>query len=241
MAHSLSAQELCKNYGKRNVVNRVNLTIFSGEIIGILGPNGAGKTTTFYMLVGLVAPNEGRVLFDERDITQLPMHRRAQLGIGYLPQESSVFEKLSVYDNLKIIAEYLPIDRENCDATIRSALEEFGIQQLAAQKAYTLSGGERRRLEIARTLMTNPRFLLLDEPFSGVDPISVADIQNIIARLREKEIGILITDHNVRETLAIVDRAYLIHEGKVLCEGDRSALLNDPQSRELYLGERFSM
>ncbi|MDR1303469.1 MAG: LPS export ABC transporter ATP-binding protein [Puniceicoccales bacterium] len=241
MAHSLSAQELCKNYGKRNVVNRVNLTIFSGEIIGILGPNGAGKTTTFYMLVGLVAPNEGRVLFDERDITQLHMHRRAQLGIGYLPQESSVFGKLSVYDNLKIIAEYLPIERERRDATIRNALEEFGLQQLAAQKAYTLSGGERRRLEIARTLMTNPRFLLLDEPFSGVDPISVADIQSIIAHLREKEIGILITDHNVRETLAIVDRAYLIHEGKVLCEGDRSALLNDPKSRELYLGERFSM
>jgi lipopolysaccharide export system ATP-binding protein len=169
------------------------------------------------------------------------MHRRANLGIGYLPQESSVFRKLSVYDNLKIIGEYLPIDSAKLEATIHSALEELGIQQLARQKAYTLSGGERRRLEIARVLMMRPQFLLLDEPFSGVDPISVADIQTIIAHLREKGIGILITDHNVRETLSIVDRAYLIHEGKVLCEGNQSVLLNDPQSRKFYLGERFSM
>ncbi|MDR1591201.1 MAG: LPS export ABC transporter ATP-binding protein [Puniceicoccales bacterium] len=241
MSCFLSAHALCKIYGKRNVVNCINLTIFSGEIIGILGPNGAGKTTTFYMLAGLVAPSTGRVLLNERDITQLPMHQRARLGIGYLPQESSVFEKLSVYNNLKIVAEYLPIDGAKRDGAIRNVLEELGIQQLASQKAYMLSGGERRRLEIARTLMMKPRFLLLDEPFSGVDPISVADIQSIIAHLRKKGIGILITDHNVRETLAIVDRAYLIHEGKVLCEGDRSALLNDPQSRKLYLGERFSM
>jgi lipopolysaccharide export system ATP-binding protein len=211
------------------------------EVIGILGPNGAGKTTTFYMLVGLIEPDGGRVILNERDITRLPMYRRARLGIGYLPQEDSVFKKLSVYDNLKIIAEHLPIDTGKLEHTIYGVLEELGIRQLARQKAYTLSGGERRRLEIARTLMTNPQFLLLDEPFSGVDPISVADIQNIIARLREKGIGILITDHNVRETLSIVDRAYLIHEGKVLCEGDRLTLLNDPQSRKFYLGERFSM
>lgn len=241
MTHTLSSHAISKNYGKRNVVDRVHLTISSGEIIGILGPNGAGKTTTFSILVGLVEPNGGRVFLDERDITQFSIHRRAKLGIGYLSQESSVFGKLSVYDNLKIIAEYLPIDASNLNATINNALKELDIQQLASQKAYTLSGGERRRLEIARTLLINPKFLLLDEPFSGVDPISVADIQNIIAHLSQKGIGILITDHNVRETLSIVDRAYLIHEGKVLCEGDRSVLLSDPQSRKFYLGERFSM
>jgi lipopolysaccharide export system ATP-binding protein len=241
VTHTLSSHAISKNYGKRNVVDRVHLTISSGEIIGILGPNGAGKTTTFSILVGLVEPNGGRVFLDERDITQFSIHRRAKLGIGYLSQESSVFGKLSVYDNLKIIAEYLPIDASNLNATINNALKELDIQQLASQKAYTLSGGERRRLEIARTLLINPKFLLLDEPFSGVDPISVADIQNIIAHLSQKGIGILITDHNVRETLSIVDRAYLIHEGKVLCEGDRSVLLSDPQSRKFYLGERFSM
>ncbi|MDR1366786.1 MAG: LPS export ABC transporter ATP-binding protein [Puniceicoccales bacterium] len=241
MTHILSVHELCKYYGKRSVVDRVNLTISSGEIIGILGPNGAGKTTTFYMLVGLIEPNGGRVIFDGQDITRLPMHRRARLGLGYLPQESSVFGKLSVYDNLKIIAEHLPPRAAKLDTIIHGLLEELGIQQLASQKAYTLSGGERRRLEIARTLMINPQFLLLDEPFSGVDPISVTDIQNIIVFLKKKGIGILITDHNVRETLSIVDRAYLIHDGKVLCEGNRSVLLNDPQSRKFYLGERFSM
>jgi lipopolysaccharide export system ATP-binding protein len=241
VTHILSAHTLSKNYSGRNVVDRVHLSILSGEIIGILGPNGAGKTTTFSILVGLVEPNGGQVFLDEQDITQLSIHRRAKLGIGYLPQESSVFGKLSVYDNLKIIAEYLPIDPPSLNITINHALEELGIQQLATQKAYTLSGGERRRLEIARTLLINPKFLLLDEPFSGVDPISVADIQNIIAHLSQKGIGILITDHNVRETLSIVDRAYLIHEGKVLCEGDRSVLLSDPQSRKFYLGERFSM
>ncbi|MDR3317547.1 MAG: LPS export ABC transporter ATP-binding protein [Puniceicoccales bacterium] len=241
MSYRLSAHALCKHYGERNVVHNIDLTIVSGEIIGILGPNGAGKTTTFYILVGLIEPDSGNVILNQEDITQLPMYRRARLGIGYLPQESSIFKKLSVYDNLKIIAENLPIDSEKINSTIYNSLEEFGIRHLSQQKAYTLSGGERRRLEIARTLMINPRFLLLDEPFSGVDPISVADIQNIIAHLKEKGIGILITDHNVRETLAIVDRAYLIHEGKVLCEGDHSVLLNDPQSRKLYLGERFSM
>jgi lipopolysaccharide export system ATP-binding protein len=241
VTHTFSSHAISKNYGKRNVVDRVHLTISSGEIIGILGPNGAGKTTTFSILVGLVEPNGGRVFLDERDITQFSIHRRAKLGIGYLPQESSVFGKLSVYDNLKIIAEYLSIDASNLNATINNALKELGIQQLASQKAYTLSGGERRRLEIARTLLINPKFLLLDEPFSGVDPISVADIQNIIAHLSQKGIGILITDHNVRETLSIVGRAYLIHEGKVLCEGNRSVLLSDPQSRKFYLGERFSM
>jgi lipopolysaccharide export system ATP-binding protein len=241
MMHTLSVHALCKYYGKRSVVDRVNLTISSEEIIGILGPNGAGKTTTFYMIVGLVKPNGGQVILDEQDITQFPMHRRARLGLGYLPQESSVFEKLSVYDNLKIIAEHLSPKVTKLDTTIHDLLEELGIQKLASQKVYTLSGGERRRLEIARTLMINPQFLLLDEPFSGVDPISVTDIQNIIVFLKKKGIGILITDHNVRETLSIVDRAYLIHDGKVLCEGNRSVLLNDPKSRKFYLGERFSM
>lgn len=212
-----------------------------GEIVGILGPNGAGKTTTFYMLVGLVTPDSGQITFDGQNIAHLPMHRRAQLGIGYLPQESSVFRSLSVYDNLKIIAENLPFAKNELDATIRQALEELGIEHLAQQKAYTLSGGERRRLEISRALMMRPKILLLDEPFSGVDPISVAEIQTIITQLKQKSIGILITDHNVRETLSIVDRAYLIHEGKVLCEGDRGVLLNDPRSRKFYLGERFSL
>ncbi|MDR0590911.1 MAG: LPS export ABC transporter ATP-binding protein [Puniceicoccales bacterium] len=241
MSHTLSARALCKHYGQRNAVDSVTLSVSSGEIVGILGPNGAGKTTTFHMLVGLIAPNSGKVVLNQRDITRLPVHRRARLGIGYLPQETSIFRKLSAFDNLKIIAENLPIRPANIAPTIFALFEELGIRYLAEQKAYTLSGGERRRLEIARTLLLNPQFLLLDEPFSGVDPISVADIQNIIAHLKGKGISVLITDHSVRETLAIVDRAYLIHGGKVLCEGDRSVLLNDPQSRKFYLGERFSM
>jgi lipopolysaccharide export system ATP-binding protein len=241
MSHTLSAHALRKLYGERNAVDRVTLSVSSGEIVGILGPNGAGKTTTFHMLVGLVDPNSGKVVLDQRDITRLPIHRRARLGIGYLPQETSIFRKLSAFDNLKIIAENLPITPANITSTIFALFEELGIRHLAEQKAYTLSGGERRRLEIARTLLLNPQFLLLDEPFSGVDPISVADIQNIIAHLKGRGIGVLITDHSVRETLAIVDRAYLIHGGKVLCEGDRSVLLNDPLSRKFYLGERFSM
>ncbi|MDR1303499.1 MAG: LPS export ABC transporter ATP-binding protein, partial [Puniceicoccales bacterium] len=213
MSHTLSAHALCKLYGERNAVDRVTLGVSSGEIVGILGPNGAGKTTTFHMLVGLVAPNSGQVVLDQRDITRLPMHRRARLGIGYLPQETSIFRKLSAFDNLKIIAENLPIGPADITPTILALLEELGIRHLAEQKAYTLSGGERRRLEIARTLLLNPQFLLLDEPFSGVDPISVADIQAIIAHLKGRGIGVLITDHSVRETLAIVDRAYLIHGG----------------------------
>lgn len=238
---TLTAHNLCKTYGKRSIVHQVSLEVATGEIVGILGPNGAGKTTTFYMLVGLVTPDSGQITFDGQNIAHLPMHRRAQLGIGYLPQESSVFRSLSVYDNLKIIAENLPFAKNELDATIRRALEELGIEHLAQQKAYTLSGGERRRLEISRALMMRPKILLLDEPFSGVDPISVAEIQTIITQLKQKSIGILITDHNVRETLSIVDRAYLIHEGKVLCEGDRGVLLNDPRSRKFYLGERFSL
>ncbi|MDR2807177.1 MAG: LPS export ABC transporter ATP-binding protein [Puniceicoccales bacterium] len=241
MIHTLSANALYKNYGERNVVDNITLSVSSGEIVGILGPNGAGKTTTFYMIVGLIRLNSGSVVLDQQNITNFSMHRRARLGLSYLPQETSIFKKLSVFDNLKIIAEYLPIEKSKMNAVIFATLEELNIQNLAQQKAYTLSGGERRRLEIARTLLMKPKFLLLDEPFSGVDPISVADIQMLITHLKAKKIGILITDHNVRETLSIVDRAYLIHGGKVLCEGDRSVLLNDPQSRKLYLGERFSM
>ncbi|MDR2200564.1 MAG: LPS export ABC transporter ATP-binding protein [Puniceicoccales bacterium] len=241
MKHTLSTHALCKKYGGRNVVDGVTLGISPGEIVGILGPNGAGKTTTFHIIVGLIAPDTGNIELNGQDITALPMHKRAHLGISYLPQETSVFKALSVFDNLRIIAENLPFGKDKIDTTILQTLRELGIQNLAQQRAYTLSGGERRRLEIARTLLMEPKFLLLDEPFSGVDPISVADIQNIIAQLKDRGIGILITDHNVRETLAIVDRAYLIHGGKVLCEGDHSVLLNDPQSRLLYLGERFSM
>ena len=241
MPSYLSAEHLCKSYNGRNVVNQVDLNISSSEIVGILGPNGAGKTTTFYMIVGLIRTDSGKIIFNDQDISNLPMHRRAQLGIGYLPQEESIFRKLSVEDNLRIIAENIDIDQSKLDELIYNALDELKIAHLAKQKAQTLSGGERRRLEIARALMTSPKILLLDEPFSGVDPISVAEIQNIILELKAKQIGILITDHNVRETLSIVDRAYLIHEGRVLCEGTRDVLLNDPKSREFYLGERFSM
>lgn len=241
MTYTLTAQSLCKTYGKRNVVNHINLKISTDEIVGILGPNGAGKTTTFYMIVGLITPDSGKIFLKDQELTRLPMHQRARLGIGYLPQESSVFRKLSVYDNLLVIAEFLDIPRNRLDSTITQALDDLGIAHLAQQKAYTLSGGERRRLEIARILITKPKFLLLDEPFSGIDPISIDEIQRIIVGLKTRHIGVLITDHNVRETLSIVDRAYLIYEGKVLCEGNKNELLSDPRSRALYLGERFSM
>lgn len=241
MTHRLSCSSLVKTYGERNVVDGISLEINSGEVVGILGPNGAGKTTTFYMLVGLVKPTGGKIFIDTAEISQLPMHKRSQLGLGYLPQEPSVFKKLSVYDNVKIIAENLNISKREMDLSIHQILEEFRILQLANQKAYTLSGGERRRLEIARTLITKPKFLLLDEPFSGVDPISVTEIQNIISELKTKNIGVVITDHNVRETLSIVDRAYLVYDGSILYHGTSTDLLHDPNCRRVYLGEKFSM
>ena len=232
---------LVKTYNRRNVVDGASIVVRPGEVVGLLGPNGAGKTTTFYMIVGLISPNSGRVLFNHRDVTRMAMHLRARLGLGYLSQEPSVFRKLTVAENVMAILETLPISTEQREKRLSELLNELGISHLAKQKAYTLSGGERRRVEITRALVTKPRALLLDEPFSGVDPLAVYDVQEIIRGLKKKGLGILITDHNVRETLTIVDRAYLICEGKVLREGTSSFLINDPLSRELYLGPRFCM
>lgn len=236
---SISTENLIKTYGDREVVRGVNISVKAGEVVGLLGPNGAGKTTCFYMIVGLIAATRGKVNFNQKDITALPMYKRARLGIGYLPQEASVFRKLSVADNIRAILETLPITRTEIEKKVQEALENLGLTKVAKQKAYTLSGGERRRLEITRALVTNPQFLLMDEPFSGVDPISVQEVQQIIINLKKRGIGILITDHNVRETLRVVDRAYLLYDGKILCSGSRQALLNDPQSRKFYLGEQF--
>jgi len=234
-------EQLVKSYRGRQVVNGVELTIRPGEIVGLLGPNGAGKTTTFYMIVGLIRPDSGRIAFHGRDISQMPMYQRARLGIGYLAQEPSIFRRLTVEDNIMAILETLDLSREERRERLHHLLDGLGLGRLAKQKAITLSGGERRRLEITRALVTNPSFLMLDEPFSGVDPIAVNDVQDIIGRLREMGLGILITDHSVRETLAIVDRAYLICEGRILCEGNREFLINDPTARDVYLGPRFAV
>ena len=238
---TIEARNLVKVYGTRRVVSGVNLNVKAGEVVGLLGPNGAGKTTTFYMIVGLIRSTEGKVMIQGHDVTRMRMHQRARLGVGYLPQEPSIFRKLTVEQNIRAIAETLPLNRHQRATVTAEHLEELGLTGLAGQKAYTLSGGERRRLEISRALVTQPRFLLLDEPFSGVDPISVAEVQRIVLSLKERGIGILITDHNVRETLRIVDRAYLIHEGRVLCEGTSDFLIQDPQSRKFYLGEDFNL
>jgi len=237
----ISTENLIKEYSSRQVVRGVNLDLKAGEIVGLLGPNGAGKTTSFYMVVGLVAATSGKVFLDGQDITNVPMYKRARMGIGYLPQEPSIFRKLSVFDNIKAVAETLPIPRKELNDFVLAMLDELNLTHLAKQMAFTLSGGERRRLEITRALTSRPKFLLMDEPFSGVDPISVSEVQDIIRGLKSKNIGVLITDHNVRETLSIVDRAYLIHEGKVLCQGDSDFLVNDEQSRKFYLGENFTM
>ena len=237
----LVADQLVKSYRGRTVLSGVNITVNRGEIVGLLGPNGAGKTTTFYIIVGLIRANGGRIVFAGTDVTRLPMHRRARLGIGYLSQEPSVFRKLTVEENVMAILETLPISAQERRQRLGVLLDELGIAGLARQKAFTLSGGERRRLEITRALVTNPSMILLDEPFSGVDPLAVYDVQKIVTQLKERGLGILITDHSVRETLSIVDRAYLICEGKVLREGTSSFLINDEVSRELYLGPRFSM
>jgi len=237
----ISTRDLVKNYGQRTVVGGVNIHVAAGEIVGLLGPNGAGKTTTFYMIVGLVPATRGDVLLDDRPITRLRMHQRARAGIGYLPQEPSIFRSLTVEENVRAIVETLGLPRREHNARVKAHLDELSLFHLARQRAYTLSGGERRRLEIARALVTRPQFLLMDEPFSGVDPISVADVQKIILALKQRGIGILITDHNVRETLRIVDRAYLIHQGRVLSEGTSEFLINDPKAREFYLGEGFNL
>jgi len=237
----LRTEKLVKIYGGRAVVNGVDINLRRGEIVGLLGPNGAGKTTSFYMIVGLVRPNGGRVLFQDQDVTNLPMYRRARMGMGYLPQEESVFRKLTVRENIMAILETQPLNRRERESRCEELLTQFGIEHLSDNTALTLSGGEKRRLTIARSLVTRPSLLMLDEPFSGVDPIAVYDVQQIISNLRDTGLGILITDHNVRETLSIVDRAYLISEGRVESEGSKDFLINDPISRQLYLGERFKM
>ncbi len=236
----LRTEKLVKTYGGRKVVNEISIIVNPGEIVGLLGKNGAGKTTTFYMIVGLVRPDRGRVFFRGQEVTRSPMYRRARLGMGYLSQEPSVFRNLSVRDNIMAILEIVPMDRHKRERRLRVLLEELGIAHLAGQKAYTLSGGERRRLEIARALITHPSFLMLDEPFSGVDPIAVAEVQNIIRELSDKGFGILVTDHNVHETLSIVDRAYIIDEGRVCSSGVSDYLINDPTARKIYLGEKFT-
>jgi lipopolysaccharide export system ATP-binding protein len=240
-AAQITTQGLVKTYGLRNVVNGVDITVRAGEIVGLLGPNGAGKTTSFYMIVGLVPATAGKVLFNDRDITSLRMHERARLGVGYLPQEASIFRQLTVEENILAIVETIGLSRAERPARVRQHLEELHLSHVAKQKAYTLSGGERRRLEIARALVTQPKFLLMDEPFAGVDPISVADVQKMILALKQRGIGILITDHQVRETLKIVDRAYIIHQGKVLTAGTSTFLISDPQAREFYLGKDFNL
>jgi len=239
--HLLEIKGLTKSYDGRQVVKGVDILVRRGEIVGLLGPNGAGKTTTFYMIVGVIAPNAGSIIFDNNNMTTLPIHQRARLGIGYLSQEPSIFRKLSVEENIMSILETLPINKTERNQRLKALLEELGISHLAKNKAYTLSGGERRRLEITRALVTNPSFILLDEPFSGIDPIVVNEAQEIIKELKEKGLGILLTDHNVRETLSITDRAYLIAEGRILISGTAEELINDPQARQIYLGEKFRM
>jgi len=237
----IRTEGLVKVYGGRSVVNGVSIEVNSAEIVGLLGPNGAGKTTSFYMTIGLIKPNGGRVFFKGADVTTMPMYQRARMGMGYLAQEPSIFRRLTVEQNVMAILETLPMNARERRRRLALLLDELKIGHLAKQRAYTLSGGERRRLEITRALVTNPSLILLDEPFSGVDPLAVNDVQQIIIELKGRGLGILITDHNVRETLAVVDRAYLICEGKVLREGTSDFLVNDSVSRELYLGPRFSM
>jgi lipopolysaccharide export system ATP-binding protein len=237
----LSTTGLNKTYNKRRVVDDVSIRIESGEIVGLLGPNGAGKTTSFYMIVGLIKPDGGAIFLDERPITHMPMHARARLGLGYLPQEPSIFRKLTVSDNLRAVLEVRgDLSDGQIELRIEELLEEFSISHLRTQPAIGLSGGERRRVEIARALACEPRFMLLDEPFAGVDPLSIIDIQKIIDHLRKRGIGILITEHNVRETLGICDRVYILNEGKVIAEGDTKQIVANPEVRKVYLGENFS-
>lgn len=237
----IQTRGLVKIYGGKRVVNEVDIRVERNEIVGLLGANGAGKTTTFYMITGLIKPNEGSVFFDRQDITAMPMYARARLGMGYLAQEPSIFRRLTVEENIRAVLETLPLSPGARKERLQRLMEDLKISHLARQKAFTLSGGERRRLEIARALTTEPSVLLLDEPFSGVDPKAVNDVQEIILELKSRGLGVLITDHNVRETLTVTDRAYIIFEGKVLREGTRDFLITDQVSRDLYLGDRFSM
>ncbi len=237
----IRTENLVKTYKNRNVVDGVSISMKKGEIVGLLGPNGAGKTTTFYMIVGLEHPTSGAVYIGDEEISNLPMHKRSRLGIGYLAQEASIFRKLSVEDNLRAILETTEMSKDDREAKLESLLDEFNVQHVRHRKGSELSGGERRRVEIARCLAIEPNFILLDEPFAGVDPIAVADIQSIVSYLKQRGIGILITDHNVRETLSIVDRAYILSEGRILIEGDSQTIAESEVARKFYLGENFSM
>ncbi len=237
----LGAENIVKKYKSRTVVQGVSINVKQGEIVGLLGPNGAGKTTSFYMIVGMIKPNEGRIYLDDIDLTNEPMYKRAQYGVGYLAQEASVFRKLSVEDNIKAILETTKLTKGEQATKVETLLDEFGLQHIRKNNGDSLSGGERRRTEIARALATDPKFILLDEPFAGVDPIAVEDIQQVVASLKKKNIGILITDHNVHETLTIVDRAYLLFEGKILKAGTADELANDEQVRRVYLGKNFEL
>lgn len=237
----LRAEGLVKRYKRRTVVDDVHLHVNTGEIVGLLGPNGAGKTTTFYMVVGMVRPEAGRILLDGDDITGLPMYERSRKGIGYLAQEASVFRELTVEENLSAVLEFKPISRSDRRERVDKLVGELGLERVRKSKGYTLSGGERRRCEIARCLAIEPKFILLDEPFAGIDPIAVEDVQQIVAQLKERGIGVLVTDHNVHETLAITERAYLLFEGRILTHGTAEALANDPEVRKRYLGEKFTL
>jgi lipopolysaccharide export system ATP-binding protein len=238
---TLRSDGLVKRYKSRTVVNQVTIQVRQGEIVGLLGPNGAGKTTTFYMIVGMVRPNGGRVFTDDNEITSMPMYQRARLGIGYLPQEASVFRRLTVRENLLAVLEISDLSRNGREEKCDRLLEDFGLTHLSKSKGYVLSGGERRRTEIARALALDPKFMLLDEPFAGIDPIAVEDIMRIVKQLKEKNIGVLVTDHNVHETLSITDHSYLLFEGKILKSGTAEYLADDPEARRLYLGEKFKL
>jgi lipopolysaccharide export system ATP-binding protein len=238
----IKTEKLVKKYGNKVAVKGISIEVNRGEVVGLLGPNGAGKTTTFYMVVGLIRPNSGRVYLEEHEITRLPMHRRAHMGIGYLPQEPSIFRKLSVEENILILWQLMPeIRKSEYEKRMVAIFDELGVTHLRKQKAYTLSGGEQRRVEIARALATNPSFILLDEPFTGIDPKTVDDLQEIIKHLKSKDIGILITDHNVRETLAITDRAYIIHKGEIVVSGNSKVVSQSEEAKKLYLGEKFEL
>jgi len=241
MTLELRSEGLVKRYRKRTVVSDVSVDVRQGEVVGLLGPNGAGKTTTFYMIVGMIRPEAGKVFLDSEEITSIPMYQRARKGIGYLPQEASIFRKMSVEENILSVLQMRGIPVEEGKARCARLMADFNIAHLARNKAYTLSGGERRRTEIARALATDPKFILLDEPFAGIDPIAVEDIMRIVGSLKERGIGVLITDHNVHETLSITDRSYLLFEGKILKAGTAEFLANDPEARKLYLGEKFKL
>jgi lipopolysaccharide export system ATP-binding protein len=238
---TLRSAHLVKKYKKRTVVKDVSIDVTQGEVVGLLGTNGAGKTTTFYMIVGMIKPNEGQVYLDNQEITPVPMYKRARMGVGYLPQEASVFRKMTVEENILSVLQMMDLSPAERKTRCRELLRDFNIEQIAGSKGYMLSGGERRRTEIARTLASDPKFILLDEPFAGIDPIAVEDIMRIVINLKERNIGVLITDHNVHETLSITDRAYLLFEGQILKAGTSESLANDPEARKLYLGEKFRL